>query len=135
MIFSKKLTTTTRTKIFFFFFAEVGEDTLHCRYAPGIGLVHPISALVFVRISFPYAGYLCVAGALNVLFSERWDLLSPCLIELLQHGLDLGLTSHPNGVESLFSLCDTQGSIPALAERQKTQRCPRWGSNHGPLVL
>ena len=31
---------------FFFSFAEAGVNTLHCRYAPGIGQVHPISALV-----------------------------------------------------------------------------------------
>ena len=33
--------------IFFFFaFAKAGINTLHCRYAPGIGPVHPILALV-----------------------------------------------------------------------------------------
>ena len=31
---------------FFFAFAEAGVDTLHCCYAPGIGPVHPISALL-----------------------------------------------------------------------------------------
>ena len=39
-------------------------------------------------------------------------------------GLDLGLTSHPNDVASLFSLSDTQGSTPALAERPKSRRTP-----------
>ena len=31
---------------FFFAFAEAGVDTLHCCYAPEIGPVHPISAVV-----------------------------------------------------------------------------------------
>ena len=31
---------------FFFAFAEAGVNTLHCRYVPRIGPVHPILALV-----------------------------------------------------------------------------------------
>ena len=40
------------------------------------------------------------------------------------HGLDLGLTSHPNDVASLFILSDTQGSTSALGERPKSRRTP-----------
>ena len=55
-------------------FAEVGVDMLHCRYKSGIDPVHLISALVLVGISFLYAGYVCEAGALYIVFSERRDL-------------------------------------------------------------
>ena len=59
---------------FFFAFAEVGVDMLHCRCAPGICPVHTILALVFVGILLQYAGYLCVAGAVSIVFGEGWDL-------------------------------------------------------------
>ena len=40
------------------------------------------------------------------------------LIERILHRLDLGLTSHPNDVESLFSLSDTQDPYPHWLRRK-----------------
>ena len=55
-------------------------DTLHCCYITGIGQVHLILALVFVRFSYQYAWYMCVTSPQKFSSSTSVGIFKVCVL-------------------------------------------------------